>query len=232
MIALRKAKDRGYFDHGWLQTSHTFSFGDYLDRAHMGFRDLRVINEDHVQPARGFPTHGHRDMEIVTYVLAGELAHKDSLGNGSIIRPGEVQRMSAGSGVTHSEQNSSATESVHLLQIWILPARAGGTPGYEQRTFSTAEREGKLRLVGSRDGREGSVTIQQDVALYASILPAGATVSHALAPGRYAWLQVARGNATLNGQALAAGDGAAVSDETTLTLTSPRGGEILLFDLA
>jgi redox-sensitive bicupin YhaK (pirin superfamily) len=232
MITLRKAGDRGYFDHGWLQTSHTFSFGDYHDRAHMGFRALRVINEDHVKPGRGFPTHGHRDMEIVTYVLEGALEHKDSLGNGSVIRPGDVQRMSAGTGVTHSEQNPSASESVHLLQIWILPARVGAAPSYEQRTFSVAERQGQLRLVASADGRDGSVTIQQDVALYAAILKPGDTLSHTCAPARHAWLQVARGMATVNGQALAAGDGAALSDETQVTIVSDGGAEILLFDLA
>jgi redox-sensitive bicupin YhaK (pirin superfamily) len=232
MITLRKAGDRGYFDHGWLQTSHTFSFGDYVDRAHMGFRALRVINEDHVQPGRGFPTHGHRDMEIVTYVLAGALEHKDSLGNGSVIRPGDVQRMSAGTGVTHSEHNPSTSEAVHLLQIWILPARAGGPPSYEQRAFSVAERQGQLRLVASANGAHGSVTIQQDAALYAAILKSGESVSHSLAAGRYGWLQVARGTVMLNGQSLETGDGAAVSDEPQVTIASDVGAEVLLFDLA
>jgi redox-sensitive bicupin YhaK (pirin superfamily) len=232
MITIRKADDRGHFDHGWLDTYHTFSFGDYYDPAHMGFRQLRVINEDRVQPGRGFPTHGHRDMEIITYVLEGALEHKDSLGNGSVIRPGEVQRMSAGTGITHSEHNGSPSALVHLLQIWILPERSGLRPGYEQRVFPLAERQGRLRLVAARDGSDGSVTVHQDVQLWATTLAASESVVHALRPGRHAWVQVARGVVSLNGERLAAGDGAAASGETKLTIASEDGGEVLLFDLA
>jgi redox-sensitive bicupin YhaK (pirin superfamily) len=197
----------------------------------MGFRVLRVINEDRVQPGKGFPTHSHRDMEIVSYVLAGALEHKDSLGTGAVIRPGDVQRMSAGTGVTHSEFNASPRDPVHFLQIWLLPERTGLPPSYEQRTFSDDEKQGTLRLVASRDGREGSVTIHQDVALYASLLPAGERVQHALAPGRHAWVHIARGALTLNGLALATGDGAAVTGETLLTLTATDQANVLLFDL-
>jgi hypothetical protein len=232
MITVRKAGERGHFDHGWLDTHHTFSFGDYHDPCHMGFRSLRVINEDWVQPGQGFPTHGHRDMEIVTYVLDGALAHRDSLGTGSTIAPGEVQRMSAGTGITHSEYNGSSSESVHLLQIWLLPERPGLSPGYEQRAFTESERRGVLRLVGSRDGSDGSVTIHQDVRLYASLLDAGQSVEHALRPGRHAWVQVARGTVTLDDQPLAAGDGAAVSGATSLRITGRSAAEVLVFDLA
>jgi redox-sensitive bicupin YhaK (pirin superfamily) len=232
MITLRKAGERGHARHGWLESYHTFSFAGYHDPEHMGFRDLRVINEDYVQPRQGFGTHSHRDMEIVTWVLDGALEHKDSLGTGSVIRPGDVQRMSAGTGVSHSEFNHSATELVHLLQIWILPERDGGPPSYEQKHFPPEERRGALRLLASRDGRDGSVRIQQDAALYTALLGAGQSVEHALRPGRHAWLQLARGRCTLNGVALEAGDGAAVSGEKSLRLADAKDAEILLFDLA
>jgi quercetin 2,3-dioxygenase len=231
MITLRQAHERGHAQHGWLESYHTFSFADYYDPRHMGFRALRVINEDRVQPGRGFGTHPHRDMEIISYVLEGALEHKDSLGTGSVITPGEVQRMSAGTGVTHSEFNPSRSELVHFLQIWILPERAGLPPGYEQRAFPAGEKRGKFRLVASRDGREGSVTIHQAVDLYTSVLAPGEAVTHRLAPGRSAWVQVARGAVTLNDTALSAGDGAAVSEETVLTVTAKDQAEVLLFDL-
>jgi redox-sensitive bicupin YhaK (pirin superfamily) len=232
MITVRKSQDRGHARHGWLDSHHTFSFADYYDPEHMGFRDLRVINEDVVQPRRGFGTHSHRDMEIVTYVLEGALEHKDSLGTGSVIRPGDVQRMSAGTGVSHSEFNHSATELVHLLQIWILPEREGLPPSYEQKHFPAAERSGALRLLASRDARGGSLRIHQDVDLYASVLREGEAAAHALRPGRHAWLQVARGDCSLNGTPLEAGDGAAVSGEASLRIAGGRGAEVLLFDLA
>jgi redox-sensitive bicupin YhaK (pirin superfamily) len=229
MITIRKAEDRGHFNHGWLDTFHTFSFADYYDTEQMGFRTLRVINDDRVEPGVGFGTHGHRDMEIITYVLDGELAHKDSMGNGSVIRPGEVQRMSAGTGVRHSEMNPSPAQWLHLLQIWILPARNGMTPSYEQKMFDKNERQGRLRLVASPDGADGSVTIHQDVRLYASLLD-GEEVTHTFANGRYGWLHVARGNAIVNGIEMKAGDGAAIEDEASLTITGD-GAEVLLFDL-
>jgi len=232
MIQVRKSNDRGHADHGWLDSHHTFSFADYYDPENMGFRALRVINEDRVQPAQGFGTHGHRDMEIITYVLDGALAHKDSLGTGSIIRPGEAQRMSAGTGIMHSEFNDSKVDPVHFLQIWILPATQGLAPGYEQRTIPAAEERGRLRLIAAADGRDGAVTIHQGVDLYASVLGPREQVSHRLQPGRYAWLQVAQGGVVLNGQALKEGDGAAVSGERSLEISSERGAEILLFDLA
>lgn len=232
MITVRKAVARGHFDHGWLDTYHTFSFADYYDPAHMGFRALRVINEDRVQPGKGFGTHGHRDMEIITYVLGGALEHKDSLGTGSVIRPGEVQRMSAGTGVTHSEYNHSRSEIVHLLQIWLLPERQGLEPSYEQRAFPAAERQGTLRLVASPGGRDGSVTVHQDVRLYASLLSPTDQVTHRLQGGRHAWLQVARGRVTANGSELHTGDGAAVSDEAALDIGATAASEVLLFDLA
>src|SRR5688572_16519171 len=210
MIAVRKSAERGRANHGWLDSRHTFSFADYYDPQHMGFRALRVINEDRVQPGQGFGTHAHRDMEIVSYVLAGELAHRDSLGTGSVIRPGDVQRMSAGTGVTHSELNPSPRESVHFLQIWILPEKDGLPPSYEQRHFPAEERKGRLRLVASRDARDGSLRVHQDVDVYASLLGRGDAVTHALRPGRHAWLQLARGRCAVNGVALEAGDGAAV----------------------
>jgi len=229
MITIRKAEDRGHFDHGWLDTYHTFSFADYHDPANMGFRALRVINDDRVEAGRGFGTHGHRDMEIITYVLDGELSHQDSMGNGSVIRPGEVQRMSAGTGVMHSEKNAS-DEPVHLLQIWILPERHGITPSYEQKVFPPAERDGRLRLVASHDGRDGSVTIHQDADLYTTTLRDKATVTQDLRPGRYGWVQVARGTVTVNGKPLTAGDGAAIEAEPRVTIAGD--GEVLLFDLA
>jgi redox-sensitive bicupin YhaK (pirin superfamily) len=231
-LSIRRAGERGRADHGWLLSYHTFSFADYYDPAHMGFRALRVINEDRVQPGQGFGTHSHRDMEIISYVLEGALQHKDSMGGSSIIKPGEVQRMSAGTGVTHSELNASPSELVHFLQIWILPERPGGKPGYEQKAFSEDERRGKLRLVASPDGREGSVTVRQDIALYAALPRAGEPLRHALAAGRHAWVHVARGQIELGGEQLEAGDAAAISDARGLELTGGDGSEILLFDLA
>jgi redox-sensitive bicupin YhaK (pirin superfamily) len=232
MIIKRPSDERGHANYGWLDTYHTFSFADYYDPDSMGFRALRVINEDTVQPGRGFGTHPHRDMEIVTYILEGALEHRDSMGSGSVIRPGDVQRMSAGTGVTHSEFNHSKTDLVHLLQIWILPERGGLTPEYEERMFPREEREGRLWLIASPDGRDGSLTIHQDVSLYASIVAANGALRHALAPGRYAWLQVARGDVTLNGTALQAGDGAAVAEESVVEIAATTPAEFLLFDLA
>jgi redox-sensitive bicupin YhaK (pirin superfamily) len=231
MINLRRAKERGHFNFGWLDTYHTFSFGDYYDPRFMGFRDLRVINEDWVHPGHGFPTHGHRDMEIVTYVLEGGLEHKDSIGTGSVIRPGEVQRMSAGRGVRHSESNHSESETVHLLQIWIMPDEQGIEPSYEQKNYTDEEKRGQLRLIASRDGRDGSVRIHQDASIYAALLEPGQEVKHTLSPQRHAWVQVARGAVTLNGQPLEQSDGAAVSDESSLTIAGREASEILLFDL-
>jgi hypothetical protein len=233
MITIRSAGDRGVANVDWLDSRHTFSFGHYFDPEHMGFGPLRVINEDKVAPGQGFATHGHRDMEIITYVLDGALAHQDSLGNGSTMRPGDVQRMSAGTGIRHSEYNASDTDPVHLLQIWIIPQEEGITPSYEQTHFNSAEKRGQLRLVGSRGGQGGSVTIHQDVNLYATLLGMDETVTHELVVGRIAWVQVARGAITLNGEPLTAGDGAAVSAATTLTLTGNADtAEVLLFDMA
>jgi hypothetical protein len=232
MITLRRSKERGGGDYGWLNTRHSFSFDRYYDPKHMGFRSLRVINEDWVAPGEGFPFHPHRDMEIITYVLEGGLEHKDSMGNGSIIQPGDGQRMSAGTGVRHSEANPSDTEAVHLLQIWIVPDKQGHTPGYEQKAFAEAEKRGKLRLLASPDGQDGSVTIHQDAKLYVSLLSPGQEVKHDLADGRHAWLQVAKGAVELNGQKLEQGDGAAVSEERTLTVKGTQDAEVLLFDLA
>jgi redox-sensitive bicupin YhaK (pirin superfamily) len=232
MIQVRKAEDRGHFDHGWLSTYHTFSFADYQDPDHMGFRSLRVINEDQVQPGQGFGTHGHRDMEIITCVLEGTLQHKDSLGNGSIIKPGELQRMSAGTGIRHSEFNPSATEWVHLYQIWLLPDRRGVTPSYEQRVFTEVDRAGRLRLVASPDGADGSLRIHQDARLFLTTLSQGQTASHSLEHGRAAWVQVLRGRTTLNGNALVAGDGAAVIEEAKLEMSAQERSEIMVFDLA
>lgn len=231
MIIRRPSQERGHVQHGWLDTYHTFSFADYYDPAHMGFRDLRVINEDRVQPGRGFATHAHKDMEIITYVLDGALDHKDSMGNGSTIRPGDVQRMTAGTGVTHSEYNHSTSDLVHLLQIWILPERTGLQPGYEQQLISDAEKHNTLRLIASRQGRDGSVTIHQDVDLSVAVLDAGAQVTHRLRPERHVWVQVARGRVRFNDHGLDAGDGAAVSGESTLTIVGVEPAEILLFDL-
>lgn len=227
MIQLRKANDRGHANHGWLDSWHTFSFADYHDPKHVSFSALRVINEDRVSPGEGFPTHPHRDMEIITYVLEGALEHKDSLGTGSVIRPGEVQRMSAGTGIRHSEFNHSQTEPVHFLQIWILPDRQGVQPGYEQKRIGL---DGRLRLVASPNGRDGSLTIHQDASVYAARLN-GNEVTHALAPGRRAWLQVARGAVKLNGTTLQAGDGAGIENEPVLNLAADASAEILLFDL-
>jgi len=229
MISIRKSEDRGHFDLGWLDTFHTFSFDQYYDPAHMHFRSLRVINEDRVQPASGFPTHSHRDMEIITYILAGALEHRDSMGSGSVIRPGDVQRMSAGTGVSHSEFNPSDAEPVHLLQIWILPQSQGLPPSYEEKHFS--EEHGRLRLIASNNGRDGSVTIHQDAQLFAAVLDAGQTVVHALDDKRFAWLQVARGTIRLNEVELKQGDGAAVRNESELRITAHDQAEVLLFDL-
>ncbi|MBU5613080.1 pirin family protein [Geomonas azotofigens] len=231
MITIRRANDRGHADHGWLNTYHTFSFADYYDPRHMGFRNLRVINEDRVQPGVGFPTHPHRDMEIISYVLEGALAHRDSMGTGSVIRPGDVQRMSAGTGITHSEFNQSKEEPLHFFQIWILPKRNGITPSYEQKFFSDEEKRGSLRLIASPDGRDGSVTINQDARLYAALLDTGDEIVHRLPAGQYAWVQVARGKVLLNGHLLEAGDGAAVSDEELLRLTGKEASEMLVFEL-
>jgi redox-sensitive bicupin YhaK (pirin superfamily) len=232
MLQLRKANERGLADHGWLKSYHTFSFADYHDPRFMGFRGLRVINEDRVQPGRGFGAHSHRDMEIVSYVLEGQLEHKDSIGTGSVIRPGEVQRMSAGRGVTHSEFNGSASEVVHFLQIWLLPSARGIAPSYEQKAFAASEKDGKLRLVASADARDGSLTIHSDVRLYAGSFNAGQRAELALLAGRHAWVQVTRGNVNVQSQALVAGDGAALSEEARLTLEGTSGGEVLVFDLA
>lgn len=232
MITLRQSNERGHANHGWLDSYHTFSFANYYDPQHMGFRALRVINEDWVQPGKGFGTHGHKDMEILTYVLEGALEHKDSIGNGAIITPGEVQRMSAGTGIMHSEFNSSPTQLVHLLQIWILPNQQSLQPSYEQRTFPLEDRRGKLQLIAAKDGDGGAVTIHQDVNLYSAVLQKGDRVSHQLQPNRYAWLQVAGGEASLNGYALKAGDGVAVSEAELLNISTDTDAEILLFDLA
>ncbi len=230
MIHVRKADERGHFDHGWLDTYHTFSFADYYDSEHMGFRALRVINEDRVRGGRGFGTHGHRDMEIISYVLEGALGHRDSMGTDGVIRPGEVQRMSAGTGVMHSEMNASERELVHFLQIWILPERNGIKPGYEQKNFGDDEKRGKLRVVASPDAREGSLKIHADVSLYTTLLGDGESVTHDFAQGRYGWVQVARGEAEVNGEKLNAGDGAAIANESRVTITG-KDAEVLLFDL-
>jgi len=231
MIKLRPSMERGFADHGWLKSKHSFSFAGYHDPEHMGYSVLRVINDDAVEPGMGFGMHGHSDMEIITYVLSGELEHKDSLGNGSIIRPGDVQRMSAGNGIRHSEFNPSADRMVHLLQIWILPERQGVEPSYEQKAFSEEERRGKLRLVASRDGREGSVTVQTDVSLYASILDANEPITWNLQVGRCAYLHVAKGSLEMNGQLLRAGDAAKIENEDVIVLSQAKAAEILLFDL-
>jgi len=232
MMKLRRAEDRGHAQHGWLDSHHSFSFADYYDPAQMGFRALRVINEDRVQPGAGFGTHPHRDMEIVSYVLEGGLAHKDSLGTGSTLRPGDVQRMSAGTGVTHSEFNASASEPVHFLQIWLLPERPGLAPGYEQKHFAAADRQGRLTLLASRTGTDGSLTIHQDVRLYGGLLDKGQRAELALAQERHAWVQLARGTLKLNGETLRVGDGAAVSAEPRLALEAVEPAEVLVFDLA
>ena len=231
MLAVRHADDRGLANFGWLNSRHTFSFGHYYDPQFMGFGPLRVINEDRVQPGKGFDTHGHSDMEIISYVLGGALEHKDSMGIGSVIRPGDVQRMTAGTGVRHSEFNASDTELVHFLQIWILPEQDGLEPSYEQKSFADDEKLGRLRLVGSPNGRDGSITIHQDVDLYASLLSNGATVQHELAEGRKGWIQVANGNVVLNDIALAAGDGVAVDSAETIVISGAQTAEVLLFDM-
>ena len=232
MLTIRRSNDRGGGDHGWLKTHHTFSFNDYWDEKWMGFRSLRVINEDWVAPSQGFPTHPHRDMEIITYVLSGKLEHKDSLGTGSVILPGDGQRMSAGRGIRHSEFNPSPTDKVHLLQIWILPDKNGYDPGYEQKSFPESEKRGRLRLIASSDGADGSVKIHQDAKLFVALLAPGEEVRHALGAKRHAWLQVAKGEVELNGQKLQQGDGAAVSDEKELAIRATKDAEVLLFDLA
>ena len=234
MITIRPAAERGHVNHGWLDTYHTFSFADYWDPRNMSFGPLRVINEDRVAPAMGFPTHPHRDMEILTYVLEGELSHKDSMGNGSTMRPGEVQRMSAGTGVRHSEFNSSETEALHLLQIWIIPDSDGFPPSYEQKDFPTAEKLNRLRLVASPDGADGSVTIHQDARVLASVLEEGKSVAYSPAQERKVWIQVARGSVLVNGKELKQGDGARVEQEPALDISgaSETPAEILLFDMA
>jgi quercetin 2,3-dioxygenase len=232
MIIIRKSGDRGHFNHGWLDTYHSFSFSDYYDPENMGYKTLRVINEDRVNPSEGFGTHGHKDMEIITYIIDGELEHKDSMGTGSVIRPGDVQRMSAGTGVRHSEFNASKTKPVHLLQIWILPEKTGIPPSYEQKTFQLFERHNQLRLVASHDGRNGSVTVHQDVNLFCSHLDAGKELRFQMLPGRAAWVQIAKGSLDLNGRTLEAGDGAAIENEGNITIKSNDASEFLLFDLA
>ena len=232
MITIRKSNDRGHADHGWLNTRFTFSFADYFDPEHVQFRTLRVMNDDRISGGGGFPTHPHKDMEIVTYVLEGALAHKDSMGNGSVIRPGDVQYMSAGTGVAHSEFNASEKETVHLYQIWMFPDKKGYKPVYDQKHFGEAEKSGKLRLVASPDGRDGSVKIRQDNELYATVLGPGEVVKHELQPDRHAYVQVARGSVALNGKKLETGDGAAISGEQALELRGVDKAEILLFDLA
>ena len=229
---IRRADERGHARHGWLDSHHTFSFADYYDPSHMGFRALRVINEDRVAPGQGFGTHGHKDMEIISYVLEGALEHKDSIGTGSVIRPGDVQRMSAGTGVRHSEFNGSKSEPVHFLQIWILPDRAGHAPSYEEKRFSDADKRGRLRLVASSDGRDGSVTVHQDMSLYAGLLDGAESATYELAAGRHAWVQVARGEISVGGERLKAGDALAIDAAGTITLDGGKGAEVLVFDLA
>lgn len=232
MLTLRRSDERGFADHGWLQSFHSFSFSEYHDPAHMGFGPLRVINDDVVAPGRGFGMHGHRDMEIVTYVLQGKLSHKDSLGNGADILPGDVQRMSAGKGIMHSEFNQGLRESVHLLQIWIEPTAKGGSPGYEQKNFSEADKRGRLRLVASPDGREGSVTIHSDATLSVGLFDGEERAEMALNPARKAYVHVARGAIVANGQALKAGDALKLEGESALTLQGGEQAEVLVFDLA
>jgi redox-sensitive bicupin YhaK (pirin superfamily) len=232
MLTIRPASERGRAQHGWLDSHHSFSFANYFDPKHMGFRALRVINEDRVLASKGFGTHSHRDMEIISYVLEGGLAHRDSLGTGSVIRPGDVQRMSAGTGVSHSELNASQTEPVHFLQIWLLPTQRDIPPSYEQKTFSEAEKRGRLRAVVSPDGRDGSVTIHSDVVMYAGLFDSAESTKLTLAHGRHVWVQVARGTLRVNGETLASGDGAALSDVTELHVEGIDNAEVLVFDLA
>ena len=229
---IRRGNERGHADHGWLNSFHTFSFADYYDPKHMGFRSLRVINEDRVAAGGGFPRHGHRDMEIISYVLDGALAHKDTTGTSAVIKPGDVQRMSAGTGVSHSEMNASKADPVHFFQIWIIPDRAGHAPGYEQKAFSTEERQGKLRLVASNDGRDGSITIHQDATLSAGLFAPGESATHVIAPNRNAWIQVARGAIEVNGEKLVAGDGLSAEGAGELVIKGTEDAEVLLFDLA
>ncbi len=232
MITIRPAAQRGETQFDWLDSKHSFSFADYYDPANLAFRALRVINDDRIAAGAGFPTHGHRDMEILTYVLDGALEHRDSLGTGSVIRPGDVQIMSAGTGIRHSEFNPSDSEPLRLLQIWMIPERSGLKPRYDQKAFSTEERQGRLRLVGARDGRDGAVTIYQDIDLYAASLDKGQTVTHAIQPDRHVWIQVARGKASVNGKPVGEGDGVAISGETQVDIAGVDGAELLLFDLA
>lgn len=231
MIKIRRSNERGHANHGWLDTHFSFSFADYYDPQFMGFRDLRVINEDFIEPSQGFPKHGHRDMEIITYMISGEISHRDSMGNGETVRPNEVQRMTAGTGVLHSEY-SSPTDRTHLLQIWILPEKTNLQPSYEQKQFSPEEKQGKLRLIASRGGDDGAIHINQDVKLYASVLGEGQNVSLDLAPGRHAWIQLISGSLEVNGEKLEPGDGAAISEETALSIRATAdNSEFLLFDL-
>jgi quercetin 2,3-dioxygenase len=232
MISLRRAEDRGYADHGWLKSHHSFSFADYHDPAHMGFGNLRVINEDRIAPGTGFGTHGHRDMEIVSYVLDGALAHRDNMGNGTAIVPGEVQRMSAGRGVMHSEYNHAPDGHTHFLQIWILPRQRGIEPGYEQKAFSAADKRGQLRLVASEDGRDGSVTVHADAGLYAGLFDGAECATRAIAPDRLAYVHLVRGALRVNGQSLRAGDALKLDGEPQLVLDQGRDAEVLVFDLA
>ena len=232
MITIRRSEQRGHFDHGWLDTYHTFSFADYHDVRYMGFKSLRVINEDRVAPGQGFGRHPHRDMEILTYVLSGELEHRDSMGNGEVIRPGEVQYMAAGTGVEHSEFNPSKTDPVHLMQIWIMPDRRGVKPRYEQRKFPTLSDAGHMTLLASPDGRDGSIQINQDALVLATGLRSGQSAKYILSAGRGAWLQILRGSVTLNAQALASGDGASISEEPSLTIQANNAAEAMLFDMA
>ena len=232
MVEIRKSQERGYADHGWLKSYHSFSFADYYDPEHVEFGALRVINEDRVAPGQGFGTHGHRDMEIISYVLEGELAHKDSLGTGSVITPGDVQRMSAGTGVRHSEFNPSRSDGVHFLQIWIQPAKSGIAPSYEQKRFAPQEKRGRLRLIASPDAREGSVTIHQDAQVYAGLFDGEERAVHTLAAGRRAYVHVARGSIEVNGQALGTGDALKIVDAREVTLAKGAGAEVILFDLA
>ncbi len=232
MYTVRRSEDRGHAEHGWLDTRHTFSFADYYDPAHMGFRSLRVINEDHVAPGRGFGAHPHRDMEILTYVVSGAVQHADSMGNRAVVRPGEIQLMTAGTGVTHSEVNPSPAEELHLLPIWIQPDRRGYEPGYEQLSYAERDRNGRLVQLAAREPESGAVRIHQDVALYTAALERGASVTHEIAPGRHAWLQVVFGDVAVGEHTLRAGDGLAVSDESRITVTGVEPAEILLFDLA
>lgn len=232
MLRIRRGSDRGHFNHGWLDTFHTFSFGDYYDPAHSQFRALRVMNEDRVAPGQGFGMHGHRDMEILTFVLSGELQHKDSLGNGEVLRPGEVQQMTAGSGIRHSEFNPSATQEVHLYQVWLLPERAGLQPGYAQQKFDAAGRANRWQTAASRDGRDGSLVIHQDATISRASLAADHSLEYALNPGRHAWLQVLSGEVAVAGNPLHGGDGLAVSDESALLIRASSPADLLLFDLA